>query len=149
MVYAFKQGAQIKANPQIAGEMCERLAEEGRLTARDLVEENRPETAPLHSAFEWNDDIAAENWREQQARHIIACLITRDEKKEPVRCFFNIVRSEPTYRHIDSILQSVDDTQRLLQTALSELQAFERKYSKLQELAQVFEAIELAVAQNQ
>lgn len=142
MVYSFKSGSHIKADAQAAGEMCEKLAAEGRLTARDLVEENRPESAPLHNEFEWNNDVAAESWREHQARHIIGCLVIKAEKKEPVRAFFNIQRSEPTYSHIESILQSKDETESLLRTALAELTAFERKYAMLKELAAVFEAID-------
>lgn len=142
MVYKFKDGSQIKANPQIAGEMCERLAAEGRLTAKDLVEENRPDDAPLHSSFLWNNDEAADKWREHQARHIIGSLIIQTEKKEPVRAFFNIVRQEPQYTHIESILQRKDDTERLLKTALAELTAFKRKYEVLEELAEVFAAID-------
>lgn len=142
MVYSFKSGSHIKADAQAAGEMCEKLAAEGRLTARDLVEENRPESAPLHNEFEWNNDAAADSWREHQARHIIGCLVIKAEKKEPVRAFFNIQRSEPTYSHIESILQSRDETESLLRTALLELTAFERKYAMLKELARVFEAID-------
>lgn len=142
MVYSFKSGSHIKADAQAAGEMCEKLAAEGRLTARDLVEENRPESAPLHNEFEWNNDVAAESWREHQARHIIGCLVIKAEKKEPVRAFFNIQRSEPTYSHIESILQSRDEAESLLRTALAELTAFERKYAMLKELTAVFEAID-------
>ena len=141
MVYSFKTGAHIRADAQAAGEMCERLAEEGRLTAKNLVEENRPEDAPLHGAFEWDNDEAAERWREHQARHIIGCLVVKPEKREPTRAFFNIVRSEPTYSHIESILQSANDTENLLRTAFSELSAFQKKYFMLKELAGVFEAI--------
>lgn len=142
MVYSFKTGAHIRADAQAAGEMCERLAEEGRLTAKNLVEENRPENAPLHGAFEWDNDEAAERWREHQARHIIGCLIVKAEKKEPVRAFFTIERSDPNYNHIESILESRDATESLLRTALAELEAFKRKYSVLTELAAVFQAID-------
>lgn len=142
MVYAFKSGSHIKANPQIAGEMCERLAAEGRLTAAELVEENRPEDAPLHAAFEWDNDAAADKWREHQGRHIIASLTVKADRKEPVRAFFSVVRSDPTYTHIESILQSQDMTDLLLKTALAELTAFEKKYAALTALAGVFAAID-------
>ena len=113
MVYEFKAGAHIKANAQVAGEMCEKLAAEGRLTAADLVEENRPETAPLHNAFEWNNEAAAENWRLHQARHIIGSLIVKREEKEPVRAYFKIERTDTKYTHINAILKSEADTELL------------------------------------
>lgn len=141
MVYQFKKSSYIKADAQVAGEMCERMAAEGRLTAKNLVDENRPEDAPLHTAFEWDDAVAAEAWRESQARHIINSLEVVTEDREPVRAYFNIVRAEPEYHHLETILQSADSTELLLKTALGELRAFERKYSQLAALAEVFAAI--------
>lgn len=142
MVYKLKPGSHIKANAQVAGEMCERLASENRLTAKVLVDENRPVDAPLHGEFEWDDAIAAEQYREVQARHIINCIIKVEDKQEPVRSFFNIEVKSPEYKHIDVILQSADDTSKLLKTALSELQAFRKKYNRLTQLNPVFQAID-------
>lgn len=141
MVYAFKAGSHLRGDAQATGEMCERLAAEGRLTAEQFVEENRPEEAPMHDAFEWDNEKAADHWRVHQARHIIASIEIRTEKKEPVRAYFSIERSDPTYRHIECILQSRDETERLLRTALAELTAFQKKYYMLKELAEVFNAI--------
>ena len=64
MVYQWKSGSRIKGNAQESGELFEQLSktEEG-LTARTLLEANRPESAPLHNDYEWNNDIAAEEWR--------------------------------------------------------------------------------------
>lgn len=142
MVYKFRKGSYIKADAQAAGEMCEQLEARGKLTAEELLNANRAEDAPLHDSFEWDDSVAAESWRMQQARHIINSLEIVTENREPVRAFFSIVRSEPNYRHIDTILQRQDDTEALLKMALSELQAFQKKYSQLVELAAVFSAID-------
>lgn len=142
MVYKFKSGSFIKADAQVAGEMCERLAGEGRLTAKELVNENRPKSAPLHGAFEWRNNVAAELYREQQARHIMNCLLIVKEDAEPVRALFNIERSEAEYKHIDAILANEDDTRKLLDTALRELTWFREKYAQLSELAAVFAAID-------
>ena len=140
--YIFKAASYIKADAQAAGEQCERLAEEGRLTAKELVNENRPKNAPLHGAFEWNDKIAGELYRENQARHIMNSLLIVREDAEPVRVLLNIERKSPEYKHIDAILQSEDDTRKMLDMALEELTWFERKYRQLKELAGVFDAID-------
>lgn len=142
MVYQWKAGAQIKADAQTAGAMCMELASEGRLTAKNLLDANRPEDAPLHNAFEWNDGVAAEAWREQQARHMINCLTIRHETVEPTRAFFKIERTESTYQSISTILSSENSTEKLLNTALKELEAFKRKYITLQQLCGVFRAID-------
>jgi len=142
MVYQFKPGSHIKVNPQVAGEVCEELAAKDSLTAKNLVDVSRPENAPLHDEFEWDDSIAAEQYREVQARHIIRCIIKVEDNQKPVRSFFNIEVRSPEYKHIDVILTSEDDTAKLLKTALSELQAFRRKYNRLTQLNPVFMAID-------
>lgn len=142
MVYKLKPGSHIKADAQVAGEMCERLASENRLTAKVLVDENRPVDAPLHDEFEWDDAIAAEAYREEQARHIIQCIIKVEEDVAPVRAFFNIEKASPEYKHIDVILKTEDDTTKLLKTAFGELRAFQKKYARLQQLTPVFKAID-------
>lgn len=142
MVYQFKKGSHIKADPTIAAEMLEKLDAENNLTAKALVDVNRPEDAPLHNEFEWDDNVAAEAYREQQARHIINCLEIVHEEREPVRAYFSIERKEATYQHITAILKESDKRAQLFQTALAELIAFKKKYAALTEFAKVFDAIE-------
>lgn len=142
MIYKFKEGSFIRANPYEAGRVCEELARKNNLTAKALVDVSRPEDAPLHDEFDWNDTTAAESWREHQARHIIACLEIVTEKHEPIRAFYNIVRQEPQYRHIETIMENADDAERLFQMAYKELQMFQRKYAQLESLRKVFRAIE-------
>lgn len=142
MVYKFKQGAQIKTDAQIAGAELERLEADGNLTAKALVNASRPAEAPLHKEFEWDDSIAAESYREMQARHIINSIEIVREEREPVRAFFKIERTDSQYHHVDVIMRQKDSRQKLLMSALAELKAFERKYAQLTELAAVFEAID-------
>ena len=143
MVYEWKTGSHISVSAQIAGEMCEKLEKEGRLTAKNLLEENRPIEAPLHNAFNWNDSEAAELYREDQARHIIQCIVVKKENvKEPVRQFINVDLGERKYYSVDMLVSQQETRHVLLKTALAELSAFQRKYQGLKELAQVFTAID-------
>ena len=141
MVYQWKKASYIKADANIAGQMCEQLERTVGLTAKNLLNANRPESAPLHNEFEWDDSKAAEQYREQQARHIINCLCVQPEEvdQEPVRAFFAI--SKPSYESISVILQSTEKHTSLLDLALRELKAFQAKYSTLSQLEPVFEAI--------
>lgn len=143
MVYEWKKGSHIKVNAQIAGEMCEKLNEEGQLNAKTLVDMNRAEDAPLHDAFEWNDGVAAEKYRESQATHIINCLITKhDGSSEPTRTFFKLERTDTSYEHIDIILRNEDMTLQLLNQAMTELKWFRKKYGSLKQLSKLFDAID-------
>lgn len=144
MVYQWKSGSRIKADAQASGELFEQLSktEEG-LTARSLLEANKPKSAPLHSEYEWNNEKAADEWRLHQSRHFINSLsivTTVKEKETPVRAFF-ITTEANKYEPITAIVQEENKYNSLLSAALSELKAFERKYNTLTELTPVFEAI--------
>jgi len=143
MVYKFKTGSRLKADAQKAGEQCAALEAEGRLTAAELVEENRPKDAPLHGSFEWRDKVAGQLWREHQARHIINSLevVMEEGGAEPVRAYFNITVRDPNYYHVQTILREQSMTDAMLLTALRELKALERKYAQLEALADVWAAL--------
>lgn len=142
MVYKWKINGLHKVEAQTAGEFCEKLRTEGRLTAADLVEASRPEDAPLHSEFEWDDSAAAEEWRKQQARVIISSIVVSETTTaEPVRAYFKI-ESTPRYESIQTIISTPDSYTLLLRQAMSELAAFQRKYRQLKELDPVFKTFE-------
>ena len=142
MVYQWKQASFIKADANVAGKMCEQLEQTVGLTAKSLLDANRPEDAPLHNEFEWDDNKAAEQYREQQARHIINCLCIAPENNDepPVRAFFTI--SKPQYESLPVIFSVQEKTSALLDMALRELRCFQAKYSTLEQLRPVFDAIE-------
>lgn len=140
MVYQWKPGARIRADAQEAGDILNRLEREGRLSAKGLLDESRPENAPLHKEFEWNDGVAAENWREHQARHIIGSILVIPEKSEPVRGFFKIERSDNRYESVQTILESVEKTNLLLEEAFREFARMESKFKALDRLQRVWDA---------
>ena len=57
---------------QTAGSELDRIRRrDGTIRPAAVVDEARPEEAPLHRAFEWRDPVAAEQWREHQASTLI------------------------------------------------------------------------------
>jgi len=140
MVYSWKSNSRIKAKAEDAAKLFESLERAGELTPGKVVEVSRPKDAPLHNEFEWNDRKAAGKYREIQARHLIMCLVVRDETDEvetgPVRAFFPVTE-DATYTHINRILTDEDMREALLDKALREMEAFQRKYADLQELEKV------------
>jgi hypothetical protein len=57
---------------QTAGSELDRIRRrDGTIKPAAVVDEARPEDAPLHPAFEWRDLVAAEQWREHQASTLI------------------------------------------------------------------------------
>lgn len=145
MVYKWKTGSFHKVSADVAGAEMERLKEEGRMTASDLVEDSRPDEAPLHDEFEWDDSIAAEKFREDQARAMIRHLTVKIEANDTeyeVRQYFIVESASKTYEPIQLILQDEDKTAALLEQAKREMIAFKTKYACLKELTAVINAID-------
>lgn len=148
MIYKWKTGYHSKIPAKVAGEIMNQLSEEGRLTAKDLVDVSRPEDAPLHKAFEWNDTEAAERWREQQGRNLINSIVIQVEGQEhiqPVRAFFIVDQGTSHYEPVTAIMRNEDMRNKLLTTAKRELAAFRAKYKTLEEFGALFAEIDRAL----
>lgn len=142
MKYEWKKDYRYKADPQLVGEMCEELESTVGLTAETLLDANREEGTPLHSEFEWDNEIASEKWRTHQARMIINHLTISvgESSTETIRAFFRT--EEKKYESLNVIMTCTDKKQSLLDRALAELETFRKKYAQLEELASVFDAID-------
>lgn len=145
MIYTWKNGSQVRADAQTAGNVCKQLEDAGNLTPSALVDISRPEDAPLHGCFEWRDDVAAERYRESQARYIIRSLEMNVEEHQPVRAFMKLSASvSNSYQATDVLMKDSDSRELLLEQALRELNALRVKYAALKELADVFSELEKA-----
>lgn len=149
IMYSIKEGFKVsKRFAQPAGELMAKLESEGRLTAKELVNESRPEDAPLHDYFVWDNEVAAERYREEQGRQIMQAIVEVDdsvELEEPhyVKAFYAVEQSGENYWHIDTIVQDEDKSEKLYQFALKELRQIERRYEIIRDrLAAVFDAID-------
>lgn len=143
MVFTWKDGSRHSVSAQVAGEVCSALERQNQLTAKNLVEVSRPEDAPLHKEFCWDDEKAAEMYREQQARVLIRHVVTVSETEEkPIRAFINLEVEDAEYYRIDTVLSSEDKYEKMLTRALAELRMFEKKYADLASLKPVFQAID-------
>lgn len=85
----------------------------GLLTPRLVVETARDPNHPLHPKFEWDDSIAGESYRRQQAAELIrsvkvAYLPPGDGPKTDVRAFHAI--KDPVRGHVyDPVNEIVED----------------------------------------
>ena len=149
MVYQWNPASRIKTDANVAGKVFEELQSTVGLTAKTLLDASRPEEAPLHSEFEWDDAKAAESYRETQASYIIRslCVHADGDKQEPVRAVFALSGSAG-YESVSVIMEDVDKRSSLLDMALKELSAFEKKYRILEELSEVFAAADRVIGQK-
>lgn len=145
MNVVWKSGFAPPVDARVAYETVQQLYAEGRSSARDLVDASRPEDAPMHACFEWNDNVAAERYREYQARNLInhILVIPEPEENRPVtKAFFNIEQKGSNYEPLEFILSVPDKRERLLEQARREMQSFIAKYRALKEMSVIIQAME-------
>lgn len=53
------------------------LERQGRIRPKDVVDAARDPTSPLHAHFDWQDSVAGEKWRLEQARELIRWVVVR------------------------------------------------------------------------
>lgn len=147
MVYDWKRHMPVKA--QAAGEYLETLEQaHGEITPKIVLDSARAEDSLLHPCFEWNDGVAAEKYRENQARFLIRNLVVKVEQDnsppQAVRAYVNVAQDTEKVGSFIAVKTALDDAEmrtQVLKNALRELQAFQEKYKNLSELAGVFSAI--------
>lgn len=155
--YSWRGGFAYKVPASTVGSALESIeARDGKVTSQSFLEYSRPEDSATHSMFEWDDTIAAEKYRLRQAGAIINQLEVKLEfensptheaeiKVVPIKAFMNVSAKAPTEAgvFINAVTVQQEDEYRktVLQNALSELRAFQRKYANFSEFSKVFDAI--------
>ena len=164
--YKYKNGAVHRVSAAVAGPICQRLHDAKILTPKNLVDEARPEDSPLHPEFDWDDSIAAEKWREEQARQVIKTIILyeSDTQNERIVKLEEVSREEPegfagedntfmtgdrafvstgerNHRYVPIAVALTNDEWKanLLKDAKKDMQAFITKYHRLAELANIID----------
>lgn len=131
----------------------ERLAKEngGELRPEVVVLAAAEPSSPLHDSFEWNDTEAAEKWRLHQARNLIRAVVTYEQiggQKVACRVFASLTTDRKEdgagYRLVATVVSDEEMKEQLFADALAEMQVFQAKYQRLQELAEVFRAMRAA-----
>ncbi len=124
----------------------ERLMNKDLLHPKAVIEAAESPNSPFHDNFEWDDSVAAEKYRVEQARQLIQSFkIYNEELKINVRAFTSLEmdrNNKGGYRLTTEAMKAPDLRAELIRTALKELETVRNKYAHLQELAQVWEAID-------
>jgi glutamate synthase domain-containing protein 2 len=147
MIYQWKPGSQSKGDAQIVGETLEEIrVRSGRLTASTVLEEAVNPESPIHGAFTWDDTEAAQQYRLEQARHLIrsVVMVREDEPGQPtIRAFVSIREDgDQEYTNIVTAMSDRALRKQVVARALAELKDWRKRYNELREFAKVFEAID-------
>lgn len=95
---------------------------------------NNP-NSELHKLFEWNDTVAAEAYRNQQARDVIRFLkitVVNDEtqKKEPtlIRYFVSTGKHDGSYKKTEIVFKNATEADRVLENMKRDAEIFINRY---------------------
>lgn len=151
--FSWKAGTQFPVEAKVAADTIRSLQKtlgKDAITAKELLDDSRAENAPLHCCFTWDDTVAAEKWRIEEAHKIIRSIeveiIREDKPSTNTRLFVNVQPVAPKkqgeFVAFEVALGNKNYRQQVLHNALIELRAFQRKYSTYSELASVFKSID-------
>lgn len=114
------------------------------VTAQEVVAEARPVDSPMHCRFEWDDTVAGERWREEQARGWLRTITmkVRPAESEPLRVRALVAVSAPISddkvetRYMPTLEARQDPAcwDSVLQTARVEARSFRRRLATLEAL---------------
>lgn len=111
-----------------------------KLTPALVVDEARPEEHPLHGRFEWDDSVAGEAWRRQQAHELIRSVKVvyreADESgpQQHVRAF-HAVRSAAghVYEPVEKVVEDPFTTKLVLSDMEREWRTLRSRYENFAE----------------
>lgn len=113
--------------------------ERGKLTPAILVETARDPEHPLHARFEWDDRVAGEAYRRQQAHELIRSVkvtYQRGDEERKVRAYHAVPSEDspqPSYEPVEKVADDPFIRQLVLKNAEREWRALKARYADLDE----------------
>lgn len=149
MVYQFKEGGKFlrkNVNPQQVGEALHSIQRDaGKLESREVLERARDAESPLHPCFTWDDGIAAEAYRLDQARSLVKSIVkVKHEGEAPVQAYYNVVvkragdegeTRERYYQSSDVIVKNRDEFDSARDILMKEFVRAKRSLDELELIA--------------
>jgi len=134
---------------QKAGAELEKITEKhGTLTPAYVVKESKKKKAVLHKCFEWNDEKAAAKYRCRQAQDLIRNIVTvkigQIEPTQPIRAFVSFKQNNE-YISVINVLHTPELQKKMMDTAMKELEYFQKKYASLSSLSELMSSITLSL----
>lgn len=122
-----------KVDPEAAYAELERMRKQGGLTTERLLAAAEAEDHALHAVFEWDDAIAATEYRKVQARALIrsVAVVVGDEPARRVYVHVPALRGDGIYERAEIVAENIDMFALALQEALGDLGAAQERVADL------------------
>lgn len=144
--YLATEGSRLKdADARILGPVFESLMETGPIRPQDIVDAARPKHSLIHNYFTWDNAVAAEHWRCEEARYYLRHIeVIRAEAKEPIRLFHRVGldTKEGGYVTLQNILERPGYLAQVREQCQRELIGIQRRYRQYKELIPSIEALQ-------
>lgn len=120
----------------------------GSLTPQNILDASRPKNALFHSLFQWDDTLAAEHYRLQQARTIlnnIEVTVVSDGQPKQI-AVYEVIKQPSTagaYKSINAM--TIDDIDFIRMRTLKELNILKDKLSVYKEFSKVSSSLNQAI----
>ena len=132
-------------DPQVVGDRLQELRDKyGALTPGIVLKDAKAKKSILHGAFEWDDSVAAKNWRLHTARNLIRSVVTiesdadEDIRYKPAFVFVQTPQG-PQYQSLARVLSDDELRLQVLSRALKELEQWTDRYKEYEEFYLVVE----------
>ncbi len=140
-----------KSRAEKCGNAIYRLIEEigEGITTSDVVEASKSrKTQPdLHEEFDWDNELAADKWRHQQAGYLLRSInvVYSEDFQEPIRAFVDISPAAQTtehlYVHVKEALSDKETRALVIGKLTKELKSFQLRLRRYEEFSNVVVAI--------
>jgi len=119
-------------------------ARDGEVKASVLVDEARPEESPAHPAFEWRDDVAAEEYRLIQGRQLIKRVTVIENEREVqlvhVASVDHSNSREGKYKSVDVVVETPNEFELAFSEAVQRLRSARKAVEVLESAARKMES---------
>lgn len=136
---------------QVIGEALADIEDKhGVIDPNTVVDESRPEDAPLHPVFEWCDEIAAEKWRVEQARRVVRCVEVvidkRHDSTQVAQIAYVNIPSQKGYISHGRVIRSVELYREAESLFLDRLAAAQQQLERIRALSPFERRLHMAEA---
>ncbi len=144
--YSKRPGFHLKGDVAEIGKRLQKLeGSGGEISPAVVVEDAQDPQSPLHDEFEWNDTLAAQEYRLEQARYVLRAIETEwtyEEVDIKTRSYASIDADDTPYRETRKVLTNKELRQQWKAQALLELKRWRAKYAQISELNEIFKAVD-------
>lgn len=145
---------------EVIGAFIDKQFGDDPVTPKQMVDAARPKRSEIHGYFEWDDSVAGEQWRMQQARKMLGAIVIVYERPDgsevKTRAFHHVhvVRVDDADDVVDDtrgfvparvVWSSPELSQAVLADARRQLQAWIARFKEYRDLSDAVSRVQMVI----